>query len=106
MKFGLRVLEDADADVDELATFLGGESIDAAMRFCEAIPKTYVKIADQPMVYARYLKYDDAAPHIRMCPVVGFPNYLVFFLIDADMVEILRVLHGSRDIRAILVDEE
>ena len=38
---------------------------------------------------------DRRAKHIRIWPVKGFPNDLIFYQIEADDWLILRVLHGS-----------
>ncbi len=42
---------------------------------------------------------------IRYCLVRDFPKYLIFFRVDADMVEIVRVLHGMRNISKLLGEE-
>jgi toxin ParE1/3/4 len=41
---------------------------------------------------------------VRKRSVIGFRNYLVFYRVDSGRVEIIRVLHGARDISAILSD--
>ena len=41
---------------------------------------------------------------LRKYAVIDFPNHLVFYRIDADMVDIVRVFHGSRDIPTILAE--
>jgi len=41
---------------------------------------------------------------LRKRSVKGFDSYLVFYRIDADMVEIIRVLHGARDIPSLLAE--
>jgi toxin ParE1/3/4 len=42
---------------------------------------------------------------VRQYPIKGLKGYLVFYRINDSGVEVLRVLHGSRDLEAIL-DEE
>lgn len=42
--------------------------------------------------------------NIRQQPIKGFKNYLVFYRSTDSAVEILRVIHGARDIPAILDD--
>jgi plasmid stabilization system protein ParE len=33
---------------------------------------------------------------VRMLPVNGFSNYVIFYRIDADTIRILYVVHGAR----------
>jgi toxin ParE1/3/4 len=42
---------------------------------------------------------------VRRWPVEGFENYLIFYRTDDEHVEIIRVLHGARDIEAVLQGE-
>ncbi len=41
---------------------------------------------------------------MRRCTVVGFRNHLVFYGIEGDVVEVVRILHGARDIPVVLID--
>ncbi len=104
MTFGLRILPAADADVDELAGHIASTSVERAFRFCDAVQSTYALILDRPKRSARYGFEHPRLAELRKRPVLGFPNHLVFYRIDADMVEIVRVLHGARDIPTTLED--
>ncbi len=42
---------------------------------------------------------------ICFCPIIGFISYLAFYRSCIDGIEIIRVLHGARDIGNILADE-
>jgi toxin ParE1/3/4 len=39
---------------------------------------------------------------LRCWPIRGFEKHLIFYLPKPDGIEVIRVLHGSRDIQAIL----
>ena len=43
-------------------------------------------------------------PDMRKLAVAGFHKYLVFYRIVGGVVRILRVIHGSRNLSAILKD--
>lgn len=101
MSFGLRVLPAADADVDEIATFIALDSIDQAIRFYDAANATYKMIVEAPSRWSLYRFTHPRLNDIRKRAVLGFANHLVFYRIDADMVEIVRVLHGARDLSSI-----
>jgi toxin ParE1/3/4 len=104
MTSGLRILPAADADVDELATHIASTNLEQGLRFCDAVQSTYALILDGPERWGRYGFGSPRLAELRKRSVLGFPNHLVFYRIDADMVEIVRVLHGARDIPAVLED--
>jgi toxin ParE1/3/4 len=101
MNFGLRILPAADHDVDEVAAYFAKESIEQATRFYDAVSATYKMILEAPNRWPFYGLTHPRLRELRKRSVVGFRNYLVFYRIDADMVEIVRVLHGARDLPAI-----
>ncbi|HLL89725.1 MAG TPA: type II toxin-antitoxin system RelE/ParE family toxin [Tepidisphaeraceae bacterium] len=41
---------------------------------------------------------------VRTCAVAGFRNHLIFYRHEADAVVVLAVVHGSRNVRALLLD--
>lgn len=105
MSYRLRILPAADADVDDAALIIARDNLPAALRFYDAVDKTYRQIRDHPNRWARYELDEPRLASLRKRAVTGFRNYLIFYRVDADMVEIIRVLHGARDIPAAL-DED
>jgi toxin ParE1/3/4 len=43
---------------------------------------------------------------LRLWPVPGFERHLIFYVERADYIDVLRVLHGARDIPAVLLDNQ
>lgn len=43
---------------------------------------------------------------LRSWQVKGFPNSQVYYLVSPELVIILRVLHGKRDIAAVMADQK
>ena len=39
---------------------------------------------------------------IRMWPVSGYENYLIFYSLRQDVVEVIRLLHSARDLEELL----
>ncbi len=101
MTFGLRILPAADDDVDDLAGFIARDSVEQAMRFYDSVAETYTMILEAPKRWPVYGFTHPRLKDLRKRSVLGFTNHLVFYRIDADMVEIVRVLHGARDIPAL-----
>jgi toxin ParE1/3/4 len=95
----------ARRDVDAIAAFIAEDNPEAAFRFLEAIEKSYQTLAEMPEMGAPRPFGGSALAGLRMFPVRDFPTYLVFYRPTEDGIEIVRVLHGARDLSAIL-DEE
>ncbi len=105
MKYKLRILPAADTDVDDAALFIAKNNLTAALKFYDAVDHTYRQIREHPNRWPRYeLEHPDLA-NLHKRSVVKFDKYLVFYRTEADVVEIIRVLHGARDIPSALVDD-
>ena len=94
--------ERAERDIDEAAAHYraeGGSELET--RFIDALEAAIAQIAAHPAAgsprYAAELRSQD----LRSWPVKRFP-YLVFYVERTDHVDVWRVLHGARDIRASL----
>ncbi|ADE16404.1 plasmid stabilization system [Nitrosococcus halophilus Nc 4] len=66
------------------------------MRCCTVLTGLFTKLADFPRIG---LSCEELAPGLLSFPV---GHYLVFYLETSDGIEVVRVLHGARDIPAIL----
>ena len=98
----LRIQSRARTDIVELAVFIGGESVSAADRFLDATDQTLASLPRQPFLGAEYPTKNPRLNGIRVIRVRGFPNHLAFYFVRADEVEVVRVLHGARDLDAAL----
>ena len=91
----------AELDIVEIALHLDGQSESVARRFLAAVPPTTQRIAAHP---AAGDFVPAAAPQLTDCrswPVVGFENWRVYYLVRADRIEIVRVLHVARDLESL-----
>jgi toxin ParE1/3/4 len=88
-----------------LATYIAFDNIDVSDKFLAAAEETFKQLAQTPkMGRLREFSSPNLAD-VRQQAIKGFKNYLVFYRTRDTDVEILRVLHGRRDIEAIL-DED
>jgi len=92
-------------DLAELATYIGKDSPRAADRFLDAAQATFVRLGKNPLSAGQYLSRNPRLDGIRVARVRGFPKHLVFFFPNEAGVEVIRVLHGARDLDAALEDE-
>lgn len=102
----LRILPRAEADTDEAADYHADHgSLEVGLRFLGAVKEAYDFICQNPEVGTRSLHRNRGLEGLRRWRVPGFENYLVFYRLVDDWVEIVRVLHGARDIDALLEAE-
>jgi toxin ParE1/3/4 len=92
----------ADRDLDD-ANYLAEEaSLDAALRFFDAAYSRFALLATQPdMGWRSRVKYPGLAA-LRVFRVTDFEQMLIFYQTYPDRVDILRVINGSRNLRALL----
>jgi toxin ParE1/3/4 len=101
----LVVLPLARQDLLDEAAFIARDNPEAGDRLYEAAEATFRQLASMPEMGAPRTYGRADLTRLRMFPVRDFPTYLVFYRTTALGIEIVRVLHGARDISAIL-DEE
>ncbi|HEY7118672.1 MAG TPA: type II toxin-antitoxin system RelE/ParE family toxin, partial [Tepidisphaeraceae bacterium] len=94
----LVVHDRAKADLDEAADYIARDNVDAALRLYQAARDAFKLLADFPRLGPEFPTNNPAVAGLRIWPIKGFRNYLVCYLPLADGVEVLRVIHGARDV--------
>ncbi len=89
-------------DLIELATYIADGNIDISDNFLLAAEKTFANLGNFPMLGKSCHFSQDDLVGIRQKAIKGFENYLIFYRLIEDRVEIIRVIQGSRDIENIL----
>lgn len=87
----------AKEDLDEIADFIRQDSPDAAIRVLRKLRESMRKLAGMPEM--GHLREDLADEPLRFWPVY---SYLIIYRPETRPIQILRVLHGARDVRSIL----
>jgi toxin ParE1/3/4 len=80
-------------------------SLGTARRFLSQAEATFQRLASQPGIGARFDPENAHLATLRFFPVSRFKKYLVFYRPAPGGIEILRVLHGARDLQGILTDD-
>ncbi len=89
----------AETDILEIWDYIAADSLAAADRWVDHLDEQFRVLATQPMMgRAR----DELAPRVRSFP---FGRYVVFYVPLDDGIDVVRVLHGARDIDAVLDPE-
>lgn len=93
----------ADADIDAAADYYAQEAnLDVALRFLGALDQAFERLRGHPQIGAEVRAIRPRLAGLRFWPVPGFERYLVFYLPSPDLVEVMRVLHGARDLKELL----
>ncbi len=75
------------------------------MTFLTAAEQTFKQLANKPGIGKLSQFSNPNLVDVRQQAIKGFRKYLIFYRPTTSGVEILRVIHGARDIEAIL-DED
>ena len=92
-------------DLSELANYIAVDNLEAAENFLLAAQETFQILAKMPMM-GSLCKFElPEIYQVRFWRIKGFPKHLIFYLPLSDGVEIIRVIHGTRNLEAILRSE-
>lgn len=90
----------AETDILEIWDYIADDSLAVTDRWVDRIDEQFRLLAAQPMMgRAR----DELAPGVRSFP---FGRYVVFYVPLDDGIDVVRVLHGARDIDAVFNPEQ
>ena len=82
-------------DVAEIALRIARDNPDAADRWMELIDEKFRLLAQMPELGRKRF---DLSPELRS---LAAGNYVIFYRPVSDGIQVIRVLHGARDIPAI-----
>ena len=92
----------AKRDLTDHFVFLGeNASVEVARRFLHACNVSFETVARMPQLGTQRKFRNPRFSSVRVWLVKGFERYLIFYRPLADGVEILRVIHGARDIERL-----
>ena len=83
----------AEADMDEIWTFIAKRNLPAADRMIRSLVGKFEMLSRQPLI-------GESVGHLHpglRCVIHG--NYVVYYEVNSSRVTIRRIIHGARDIR-------
>ncbi|MBR0755806.1 type II toxin-antitoxin system RelE/ParE family toxin [Bradyrhizobium jicamae] len=92
---------EAEADIEQITTYVAEQSPQSALKLVRELRARCESLADAPRGYPLVPRYEDHG--IRRRP---FGNYLIFYRVGADTIEVIHVLHGARDYERLLFPED
>ena len=87
-----RVSASARSDFDEIWFYIAQDNPEAADKFIRAIVSRFPKLAAMPQLGR---KREELAAQVRSFPV---GRYVIFYRPMKNGIEVVRVLHGARDL--------
>lgn len=95
------LLRRAEADIEAITTFLGNESPLLALDFIDAYSVTIESLVRRPGI--GHVHVEARAKHeleVRCVGIEQFSKYLLFYRVQDEVIQIVRIVHGARDIAA------
>lgn len=93
------------ADLEERSEYIRRHNPRAALRFLAEAEATIGRLAAMPGLGSRYAPDHPVLADLRFFPISRYESDLVFYRPLGDGIEVIRVLHGARDLGRIIADE-
>ena len=95
----------AEEDLAEIYLHIGSDSPAAAERLLDAVEHAIAVLLSKPRA-GRPREFRSPRAHgMRSWVVSGFENYLIFYRPRPKGIEVVRFVHGARDLTSLLDDE-
>lgn len=88
----------AERDIEECFVYIAEDNLDAGVIFLVAVEDSLEQLAKFPLLGKQRQFQDKRFQNVRMWVVRGYENYLIFYDVTETTIEVIRVLHGSRNI--------
>jgi toxin ParE1/3/4 len=95
----------AESDLSEAYLFIGTDSIEAAEGLLDAVGDAVAFLPENPFAGSPREFTSPEAVGIRSWVLRDFPNHLIFYRVGSEGIEIVRVLHGARDVQGEFGEE-
>lgn len=93
--------QEAQRDLFKLSVYFGEISERLADRFMACVETTFDLLASFPSLGSACEDDHPALVGLRLCSIKRFRSYLILYRRLDDGIEVVRVLHGGRDIESL-----
>lgn len=93
--------DEAEADLEQIGDYIAADSPRRAVTFVQELVKRCQRLAEMPRAFPLVARYEHSG--IRRRP---YGEYLIFYRIGAERIDVLHVLNGAQDYEAILFPNE
>lgn len=105
MTIRILITPKASQDIDRLFAYIAQNNNEAALRFFDATRQTIAGLAENPGKGSLFEIDNSQLVGLRKWGVKGFKKYLIFYLADEELLTVIRIVHASRDIPNILIED-
>jgi toxin ParE1/3/4 len=95
------ITESAQTDLDEIPDYIAADNPGRAFSFIDELMNRCHELGDFPEAYPLVPRYEHQGFRRRV-----YGNYLIFYRVRSDRVEVLRLVHGARDYESLLFEGE
>jgi toxin ParE1/3/4 len=88
----------ARSDLIDIARWIAHDDLDAAHRFLNAAREAADMLADLPKLAPAGRFRRRGLSRIRIWPIRGFDKILLIYSVERSGIDVLRVVHGARDL--------
>ncbi len=100
--FRLKAME----DVEDIAYHIAADNPNAAIAFRETLEQTCALLAEMPDIGMLRSFGNPKLENIRLWPLKRFEKYLLIYCAHDEVLDIIRVVHGARDLPALFTEPE
>ena len=98
----IRIRPAAGDDLDRQARYIAASfGLDAGLRFYHSAEETFRLLLAQPRLGRPALLRNPLLANTRMFPVRHFRQHIIFYRVVRSGIEIVRVVHGARDLEVL-----
>jgi toxin ParE1/3/4 len=92
------IAPEAAQDLEEISTYYSTHNIEAGEKLIDEFEARCRYLVSFPNIGR---SYPTIRPYLRG---ISFSDYILFYRVSQDMIEILRVVNGSRNLEALFAD--
>lgn len=104
MSRSIVINEAAEQALKEYFNYIAQQDADRALQFFDAARQTFAALARMPGMGKVYDSQEEDISNIRKWAVKGFRQYLIFYRYDDEVLEVLRIIHATRNLDSLLKD--
>ncbi len=94
-KYHVVIEDEAAADLEEIALYIGEHSIERSHNFIERLRTRIHTLKQLPFRFREHPRNDLFGEPTRRMPAEG---YIIFYAVRGNIVHILGIIHAARDI--------
>lgn len=94
----IRKKPQAERDIEECFVYIGENNLDTAVYFLVAVEDSIEQIGRNPFIGNIREFKNSRIKNLRMRTVKDYTDYQIFYTVEDETIEIIRVLHGARNL--------